>query len=551
MLAADWRPGEEDEMSASVADESAPGLVEPSKMHPHGAPAGDTSSPFASLFSVNLLYLVTLVLGVFVASWLQSWHFVWGLIASELLLILLPTLLFLRLRRTPLRAGLRLKPIRPLIALLCLLLGVATYFVMVVIDAIMVQVTGLGVLPLSADSMPKGALESLGLFLAMVVVAPLCEEPLYRGVIQGTYERERAASFAISITALMFALSHFQLSGLAGLLVASFMLGFVAWRSGSIYASIFAHAGLNGLSAVSLLLTKGLGFLGLPTALIGLVAMTALIFAIRRLQPFEEEPAPVERNGVRRWLWNYWPLMLAGALFLGVAALNVSTSQVTLGQAGYNAVKIEKVLENRFQIKNEAGENVGEMTCTITPQSPNIWLDCAGNIGAYDVETNDGHFSDSDHTVRWTATWNATTMDLLEFSYERAYAEGGNDFRATLKEGRLVVESPAGTQELDVSPADLVDYEWAWRTNALKPQLVRSIQTPYVYLSLWDAEVGAASPALRDETLQLYSAEPITLPAGQLSAQKSTLGGQSAWYAKDHPGPIRLDDGVLIYELEQ
>ncbi len=75
------------------------------------------------------------------------------------------------LGRIPLKEGLRLKPIRPGVGLLCRLLGLA---------------------------------------------APLCEEPLFRGVFQGTYEKRRPAFFAISIPALMAALSNFQLSGLAG-----------------------------------------------------------------------------------------------------------------------------------------------------------------------------------------------------------------------------------------------------------------------------------------------------------------------------------------------
>jgi hypothetical protein len=67
------------------------------------------SSP--SIFSVNLLYLVTMLLVLVLGAVMQSLHFIWGLIATEALLILLPTVAFLRLRRIPLQEGLRLKPI--------------------------------------------------------------------------------------------------------------------------------------------------------------------------------------------------------------------------------------------------------------------------------------------------------------------------------------------------------------------------------------------------------------------------------------------------------
>ncbi|MCL5994551.1 MAG: 2-oxo acid dehydrogenase subunit E2, partial [Chloroflexi bacterium] len=120
-----------------------------------------------------------------------------------------------------------------------------------------------------------------------------------------------------------------------------------------------------------------------------------------------------------------------------------------------------------------------------------------------------------------------------------------------VKDGRLVVENAAGAQELALSPDDLVEYEWAWRTNALKPQSITSIQAPFVYMSLWDDEAEKSYPALKNEILHLYWSEPLDLPAGQFQAQKSTLGGQSAWYVKDHAGPVRIDDGMLIYELEK
>jgi membrane protease YdiL (CAAX protease family) len=210
---------------------------------------------FSSIFSVNLLYLVTILLNLVLGSWMQSMHFIWGLIASEVLLFLLPTIAYLRLRRIPLTEGLRLKPIRPLIGLLCISLGFTTYLFVVIIDAIMAKFTTIPIMPVSIESVvPKGTLESIGLFLAMAVVAPLCEEPLFRGAIQGAYEKQHTPSSAIAIAALMFAFWHFQLTGLWGLLLVAFILGYVALWSGSIYASILVHFGLNATSAANTLL---------------------------------------------------------------------------------------------------------------------------------------------------------------------------------------------------------------------------------------------------------------------------------------------------------
>jgi hypothetical protein len=406
--------------------------------------------------------------------------------------------------------------------------------------------------------MPKGALEFIGYFAALAFVAPLCEEPLFRGVIQGTYEQQRISRFAISIVAWMFAFWHLRLSGLPGLLPAAFILGYVAWRSGSIYASLLAHFGLNATAAVHTLLAlsngKGLPFLGLPAAAIGLAAMVVLIYVIWRLEPAREEPTHPEQGKLRSRLWNYSPLVGAGLVYLWVAVSTLTaalvTGQITLKQAGYDTVRIDQVLESRFRITNQAGDDVGEMNCKITPQGSDIRLDCAGEVRAYDVKTSTGQFKDEDHTTAWSATWNTNTMDLLDFSLERTYEESGRNFRAAVKDGRLVVDDSTGMQDIALSPGDLVEYEWAWRITVLKPQFITSIQAPFAHLLWWDSQAGKSYPSLKTEVLHLSRSEPLDLPAGQFQASKASVGGQVAWYAKEHAGPIRIDDGMLIYELE-
>ena len=142
-------------------------------------------------------------------------------------------------------------------------------------------------------------------------------------------------------------------------------------------------------------------------------------------------------------------------------------------------------------------------------------------------------------------------MGLLDFTYERTYAEAGGNLRASLKDGRLVVETSGGTQAIAVSPGDLVEYEWAWRVNALKPQVIKSIQAPFAHLLWWDKQAAKWQPALLTEVLHLTASEPLDLPAGNFETHAARVGGQSAWYANGHAGPVRFDDGMLIYELEK
>ena len=222
------------------------------------------------LYSANLLFFLTMLLVILLGSLVQTWNLSWGLLITEFVLIALPAVLFLRQRRIPLKRGLRLNPISPLTAVLCVLLGFSTFLFSVIIEAVMAQITGMASVPVPESSLPKGLVELAVYFIALAAAAPICEEILFRGVIQTAYETNRSVKFAILITATMFAFYHMRLSGLPGLLPVAFILSYVAWRTQSILATMLIHFGMNATSGANTLVyivtQKGLPFLSLWTA---------------------------------------------------------------------------------------------------------------------------------------------------------------------------------------------------------------------------------------------------------------------------------------------
>jgi len=94
-----------------------------------------------------------------------------------------------------------------------------------------------------------------------VVLAPLVEELLFRGVLLRSLLRKVAPSTAVLVSAVIFALVHYLgdpntlpfLPALAGLGV---VLAVVALRTGDLSASIFIHAGFN-LTTTVLFLASG------------------------------------------------------------------------------------------------------------------------------------------------------------------------------------------------------------------------------------------------------------------------------------------------------
>ena len=111
---------------------------------------------------------------------------------------------------------------------------------------------------ISADSL----VERLALVIGVAIGAPVIEEALFRGLLQGALERRLRPWFAISIAGSAFAVLH----GPAGALFFFFWslpVGWVTWRFGSIGPAVVVHAinnlvGLMGLFAAGQIEAKSL-----------------------------------------------------------------------------------------------------------------------------------------------------------------------------------------------------------------------------------------------------------------------------------------------------
>ena len=92
------------------------------------------------------------------------------------------------------------------------------------------------------------------MIVAAVVVAPLLEEVVFRGLMQTALLRtlgEHRRWVVILLASIVFAATHVSAAiwqSLAALLVLSVALGYVYERTGSLWPSIVAHAGFNALN---------------------------------------------------------------------------------------------------------------------------------------------------------------------------------------------------------------------------------------------------------------------------------------------------------------
>jgi membrane protease YdiL (CAAX protease family) len=98
-----------------------------------------------------------------------------------------------------------------------------------------------------ADNVP----EMLLVIIAISVVPAICEEVMFRGYIQRSFGFKFKPHVAAIITALFFALYHFNPYGLIPLAIIGFYLGFAAYKSQSLVVPIIIHF-LNNFFAVML-----------------------------------------------------------------------------------------------------------------------------------------------------------------------------------------------------------------------------------------------------------------------------------------------------------
>lgn len=100
---------------------------------------------------------------------------------------------------------------------------------------------------------------ALAVFVGVWLVAPLCEELLYRGVLWRALEHWRWNRWVIfGLTTVLFSMAHFEVLRTPLLVVITLPIALARLLTGNLLASIVAHQANNFLPAVGLLLvTQG------------------------------------------------------------------------------------------------------------------------------------------------------------------------------------------------------------------------------------------------------------------------------------------------------
>ena len=251
-----------------------------------------------------------------------------GLVLTELGAILLPALLFLRRKHPDLRNALRWRPISAVQGALALGIGLTGWGVAV----LLVELVSLALGPPPAVEGLQAT--STGDWLMVVAVAAvlpaLCEETLFRGCLQGVFER-RGPVPGVLLTGVLFGAFHLVPHSVLAAAFLGIVLGTLVVRTGSILAGVLAHFGNNFMAVtVGYVLTEPSEAV-MASLLIGLAVGFGLLGMVfwRRTGAATPEPSPLSAVPAGVTLSLGWWLK-AAAFVAGTVVLLVTTAVVLL-----------------------------------------------------------------------------------------------------------------------------------------------------------------------------------------------------------------------------
>lgn len=539
-----------------------------------------------SFRAVNLLFLLALVLqltNLLFATFLPQYV---RLILNEALFVFLPAYLYLRLTKQPIAARVGWRWPGWKIAALALLIGAGLYPLSIAAAGVLQQVLGYTNFITPTDIIPTTALMGVLAIIAYAVMAPLCEEFFFRGVMQPVYA-QKGPRWAVLFVGLLFILFHLSLLQGISIILLALALGYVYHRTRSLPASILTHVGANGLAALvitSEVFPTGIenvvatgpaivgGLAAAVLAVIGLRALTRPVVAPEaavETAPVNEIETPPARPG--RWA-TYWPLLVAFLLWLPVVAVEFVFSRSPEMFAA-QPLAVESVEWNapqtwNYEIRNVAEAVVGAGECELTADRRENTLTCTSTVEAYEVRQGSSFFSSDSGTRIDRLTWQAdgTLVDaeiLLtvldgSFQSETAWAAGADGIDVHVERSDEPIKDvhvPYSETPLGEEPALLVvhQYSWPWQLAGLNQMQGEMGSVMRFHPNTWREETQDSGPVAERELVRVSGQEEVTTPAGTFDAWKVTLGlDLAAWYPVDGDrAPVMFFNGVETWLLSE
>lgn len=197
------------------------------------------------------LYTVLFIAYIFLGSMLQTVDLYLGLFAGEVLILLVPVLVYVKQKKVNFKRYFRLNKITGKEALTSVLLTLLVYPLVGISSALLIKFYSLfGEVRVPQINVKSGGLSSIYSVLIIGVLPAICEEFFVRGLLSAPAKKSKGKVFTYVYTALLFMLMHVNPFNI----VAPFILGYVFSvlneKTNSLYSSMLGHFTFNTCSVI-------------------------------------------------------------------------------------------------------------------------------------------------------------------------------------------------------------------------------------------------------------------------------------------------------------
>lgn len=125
-------------------------------------------------------------------------------------------------------------------------------------------------------------------FFLMVIVTPIIEEILYRGIIFNLFLKKYSVIISITLSSLIFALIHLKFIGIGYLFLYGLLFGFAYYKTKSLFTPILLHVLINFMASITKNQYVELNAITLPKYFLYLIVLlTTLIIVFSSLNKGE------------------------------------------------------------------------------------------------------------------------------------------------------------------------------------------------------------------------------------------------------------------------
>jgi len=281
---------------------------------------------------VGKLYFSVMVLFITLGYLVQKASLYIGILITEIVFVLIPVIVYLLIKRYDVKYVLRLNPLKSEFVLLLVLIAIASWgvsgFLAVLTNYFLSK---LGKVPVMQIPPAQDLNELIVQLIIFGLVAACCEEIFMRGLVMRSFEM-RGSIKSVVITAILFAMLHLNVQNFLSILFLGTILGYVVYRTDSIFAGMIVHFTNNAISTIlsyfisqsGMADVSGVGRISIPFSAVlfyGVIAVFSgmILYALlRRLTamttPYVIKGGTRVKEDVKVFL--YWPFFLSILIFV-------------------------------------------------------------------------------------------------------------------------------------------------------------------------------------------------------------------------------------------